>query len=258
MGSVVADSSRLAEISSRRSLLKKSAVAGGLAWTAPVVFTFAEPVAAATGSISGVAFWCFDSATTEGWTIDNDAGAGNGLWNLNDGRSVSPSYSLHYGKGVGGNYRTGGRNAGTITSPAVTLPTTGTINLEFDVWREVESYATGTWDEFVVTIVSGASSTVVYSQSGDGGTNGVFEHVVIDVSPWAGASIQIVMSFDTKDRHFNRFEGVWIDNVTVPVSTAGSGTSLPAMRRAGVPTGFFPDRPEPTQRELRRRDRAAR
>lgn len=252
------ESSRQSSLSSRRSLLKKSAVAGGLAWTAPVVLSFDEPVAAATGSISGVAFWCFDSATTEGWSIDNSAGAGRGLWQVDNGRSVSPSYSLHYGRGLGGDYHTGRhRNAGTATSPTVTLPSDGTIELEFDVWREVETYPSGTWDEFAVTIVSNGSSSTVYSRASDGGTNGVFEHVVIDLSAWAGASIEIVLSFDTKDRNFNRFEGVWVDNITVPVAPGGQGTSLPTVRTAGVPAGFFPERPEPSAGEIRRRDRAA-
>ena len=221
------------------------------------MFSFAEPVAAATGSISGIAFWCFDSATTEGWTIDNSAGAGRGLWQLDNGRSVSPSYSLHFGKGVGGNYRTGRRTAGTVTSPTITLAPEGTVELEFDVWREVETYPDGEWDEFAVTIASSGSSTVVYSRASDGGTNGVFEHVVIDVSAWAGQSVEIVLSFDSKDRNFNRYEGVWVDNITVPVAKGGRSTSLPNVRGASVPDGFFPDRPEPSEQQLRRRARQA-
>lgn len=233
-------------------------MAGGVAWTAPVVMTLTEPVAAATGSVSGFAFWCFDDGTTEGWTIDNTAGAGNGLWNVNNGRSVSPSYSMHYGTGTTGNYVTGGRNAGTVTSPTVTLPASGTMNLTFDVWREVETYPSGNWDRFTVSILAGATSTIIYSRARDGGTSGVFESPSIDVSAWAGQSIQIVLGFDTGDGNFNNFEGIYVDNIQIPVASGGSGTSLSANRSLGISRGYFPETPEPTQRELRRRAREAR
>ena len=242
----------------RRAVLKKSMVAGGIAWTVPVVMTLAEPVAAATGSVSGLAFWCFDDGTTEGWTIDNNVGAGNGLWNVDNSRSVSPSYSMHYGTGSGGDYDTGGRNAGTATSPTVTLPASGTMNLAFEVWREVETYPSGNWDRFTVSILAGATSTIVYSRARDGGTGGVFESPTIDVSAWAGQSIQIVLGFDTGDGAFNNFEGIYVDNIQIPVAAGGSGTSLSATRSLGISRGYFPETPEPNQRELRRRAREAR
>lgn len=240
--------------SSRRDLLKKGLVAGGIAWTAPVVTTLAQPLAAATGSSGGSYTYCFDDGTTEGWTIDNTAGVGNGLWNVANDRSVSASFSLHYGTGTGGNYVTGGRNSGSVTSPSFTVPATGPVLLEFDVWREVETYANGNWDEFSVSILP--AGTTLYSVARDGGTGGVFEHITIDLAGFAGDTVQLSFFFDTADANFNTFEGIYVDNVIVPGATGGFGLVAGggAARSLGG-AGWSPDRPEPTRQELRRRER---
>ena len=49
---------------SRRSLLTKAAVAGTVAWTAPVVSSMAQPVAAAVGSVCP-SLYDFDDGTTQ-------------------------------------------------------------------------------------------------------------------------------------------------------------------------------------------------
>lgn len=246
--------------SGRRRFLKRTAIATGAVWTTPVVIGALEPVAAATGSGGCPFTYCFDDGTTEGWTIDNSAGSGSGLWNVNDSRSVSPTFSLHYGTGIGGSYATGGTNSGTVTSPSFTVPATGG-DLTFDIWREIEQFDTGTWDEFSVTILP--SATVEYAVSADGGTSGVFEPIAIDLGAYAGQAIQVVFAFDTGDNNFNNFEGVYVDNVTVPCNTpppAGAGllagTTLNA--RSATQESFFPQRQALTNREQRQRDRATR
>ncbi|MEM9466585.1 MAG: hypothetical protein AAGA90_14525 [Actinomycetota bacterium] len=239
----------------RRDLLKKGAVTTGVIWSAPAILSF-DPVAAAAGSTLGAYTYCFDDGTTEGWTIDNTAGAGNGLWNVDNGRSVSPSFSLHYGNGVGGTFETGGRNAGTVTSPSVTIPAVGPVDLEFEVWREVEVFASGTWDEFSVSILP--TGDVLYARSRDGGTSGVFESVSIDLSAYAGDTVQIVLAFDTGDGAFNDFEGIYVDNITVPGASApvgglgvvgGFGAFSFTPLNAPQP-GWMPARPEPSAADV--------
>ena len=245
----------------RRRVIQQSLVAAGVAWTVPVVSTIFEPVAAAAGSTCPYTF-CFDSGTTEGWTIDNTAGNGNGLWQVNNGRSVSSAFSLHYGNGVGGNYNTGGTNAGTVTSAAIGVPTGGG-NLTFDVWRQVETYGSGTWDEFAVTAVpTTGAPAVLYAVSRDGGTGGVWVPISLSLNAYGGQNIQIVFSFDTKDAINNNFEGIWVDNVTVPCNSPPAGSlgllSARSLQRGAEPTGFFPETEEPSARDLRRRRRDAR
>lgn len=215
-----------------------------------------DPIAAATGSGGCPYTFCFDDGTTEGWTIDNNAGSGNGLWNVNNGRSTSPSFSLHYGTGVGGNFDTGGTNSGTVTSPPVSVPAAGG-DLSFNIWREVEVFGSGSWDSFSVSILP--AGTTIYSTGPDGGTGGVFEPVTLDLAAFAGTTIQIVFAFDTLDANFNDFEGIWVDDVTVPCTlppAAVGGGGFGAQR--SLNGGFFPETDEPTRREKRDRARATR
>lgn len=219
---------------SRRTLLRRAAVGGAVAWTAPVVTTFHHPVAAAAGSLSCPAVYCFDDGTTEGWTIDNTAGPGqDGLWNVDNSRSTSPSYSLHYGRGSSSDYDIGGRHSGTVTSPSITLPSSGTMDLELEVWREVEVSIHGE-DAFTVSILP--SGDLLYSVAADGGTGGVFESISLDLSAYAGDTVQIVFSFDTGDGQNNGFEGVYVDDVSIPCSTPPAAAGGPPAAR----TGFFP------------------
>ena len=240
---------------SRRAVLKKSAIFAGIAWTTPVISTLTQPVAAATGSGGGFYTYCFDDAgDPEGWTM-------TGLWNVTSDRSLSPSFSLHYGKGVGRNYRTGGgSNSGSATSPSFVVPTTGSRLLEFDVWREVENFASGTWDEFTVSILP--TGAVLYAVSRDGGTAGAWEHITINLAGYAGSTVQLVLGFDTKDGNYNNFEGIYVDNIVVPgaVPPGGSGLSASPLssRSLGSEPGWMPNRPAPTKNELRRRERAVR
>jgi len=239
--------------SSRRRFLQRGAAATGVAWTTPIVIGALEPVAAAVSSTCPVVY-CFDDGTTQGWTIDNTAGAGDGLWNINSSRSVSPPFSLHYGTGTGGDYVTGGRNAGTVTSPSFVVPATGGA-LTFEVWREIETFATGNWDEFSVSILP--SGTVEYAVSIDGGTMGLFEPIFIDLAAYAGMSIQVVFAFDTGDANFNNFEGIYVDDITIPCDTPPPPSNLTAnfigLSARSVAPSFFPERAEPTARELSQR-----
>ncbi|MDW3177202.1 MAG: hypothetical protein R8J94_07445 [Acidimicrobiia bacterium] len=250
MVSLSADSSE----PSRRALLKKGAAVAGVAWTAPVILTWTEPVAAAVGSGGGSYTYCFDAAgDPEGWTM-------NGLWNINSSRSVSPSFSLHYGTGTGGTYESTGTNSGTATSPAFVVPTSGSTIVEFDVWREVEVFGSGTWDELSLSVLPGGS--VLYAVSRDGGTGGLWEHITVDLAGFAGSTVQLVFAFDTGDANYNDFEGIYIDNIVVPGATPPGGGSLSASplstRSLGTGEVWMPDRPKPTASDLRRRDRATR
>lgn len=239
---------------SRRALVKKGAVAAGVAWTAPVILTWTEPVAAAVGSGGGAYVYCFDAAgDPEGWTM-------NGLWNTSSSRSLSPSFSLHYGTGIGGTYETGASNAGTATSPTFVVPATGSTIVEFDVWREVEVFASGSWDELSLSILP--AGTVLYAVARDGGTGGAWEHITVDLAGFAGSTVQLVFTFDTGDANFNDFEGIYIDNIVVPGAVPFGGGALSASplsnRSLGAGETWMPERPAPSTADLRRRERATR
>ena len=90
----------------------------------------------------------------------------------------------------------------------------------------------------------------------DGGTGGVFESISIDLAAYAGSTVQIVLAFDTGDGAFNNFEGIWVDNITVPGASAPLGAlggfaafSFSRSSATNEP-GWMPDRPQPSQAEL--------
>jgi len=243
----------------RRSVLKKSAVAAGVAWTAPVVMSLHEPVLAAVGSgYDGEFTFCWDNGTNEGWTIDNTAGPGaNGHWGLDSSNQVSGATSMHYGRGMASNYNSPNntRNSGTVTSPSFTVNTTGNQDVVFQIWREVETYGSGNWDQFSVSVAGGAT---LYSVARDGGTTG-WEQVTISLAAYSGQTIQLVLGFDTGDGNFNNFRGIFVDDFKVPSQTPpATGLGFGARARISTgPTGFFPEREKPTKKEQRRRDRDA-
>jgi len=233
----------------RRDFVTKGVAAAGIAWVAPVVLAD-KAAAAAVGSALTGCLYCFDDGTSEGWTLD-------GMWNISSDRSVSPSFSLHYGTGIGGNYDTpGSANSGSSVSPTFTVPTVGSTLLEFELWREVEVFASGTWDEFSVTVLP--DGTTIYAVSRDGGTGGVFEHITLDLAAWAGQDIQLSFAFDTGDDNFNDFEGIYVDDILVPgdCPTTSGSTSL-SLNRSAV-SSFVPPRREVPLRERLERDQLAR
>ncbi|NNE73397.1 MAG: hypothetical protein HKN26_07025 [Acidimicrobiales bacterium] len=218
----------------RRRLLRGGIAFGAATWVAPSVLRL-DTVAAATGS--GLCYSFEGDAAP--WTIDNKAGPdGKGLWQVDDSRSTDGSWSLHYGKGTGNTYRKGNQaTSGTVTSPDVTLPASGTMEMSFWIWREVENRGGGgNWDEFTVSV--GQTGDILYSRSNDGGTGGVFEYVVLDLSAYAGTTINLVFGFATYDKNFNDFEGIYIDDVQfTPTITTGL---IGARQFNRVQPGYFP------------------
>ena len=234
---------------SRRALMKKGAVAAGIAWTAPVIVTWSEPLAAAVGSGGGSYTYCFDDGTSEGWAL-------GGLWNMSNDRSVSGTFSLHYGRGSSSDYDIG-TNSGTAVSPAFVVPTTGSTDVTFEVWREVETFASGNWDELSLSVSPGGS--VLYAVSRDGGTGGLWESITVSLAGFAGSTIQLVFAFATGDNNFNNFEGIYIDNIVVPGALppgGGAALSATSLRSQSAPADYMPDRPAPTAAELRRREQS--
>ena len=169
-----------------------------------------EPVAAATGSCPGIAVHEFGSGL-EDWTIFNSSGGGGpGLWRHNSDPNRDGG-SLHYGRGVTGNYVTGGRNSGRVRSPNYRIPSTGLHSIRFTVFRDVENRPPGNHDLLQLTTQQGGPSEVLWAAGSDGGTGGVFErHTVTIPSHLNGKNVRFRFEFDTVDGLNNGGEGIYI------------------------------------------------
>ena len=150
----------------------------------------------------------------EGWTVANsDATVG---WIVDSTEAVSPPNALYYGDPMALSYDTGmSANDGTATSPMITL-SAGAPALTFFVWLDVENIQT--FDTLQLSVLP--AGTVVWTrndfpQGAMGSTGGAFFGQLVDLSAFAGTTIQLQFAFDTIDGIFNDFQGVYIDRVAI-------------------------------------------
>jgi uncharacterized repeat protein (TIGR01451 family) len=179
----------------------------------------------------------------QGFTIDNTFGSGNGLWHVSTGRGSdaghSPTHSLYYGQNEGpsggGNYDNGVANGGTVTSPPLTLPSSGPVILSFNYLMDVES--TTNFDQaFVEVSTNGGASYAVVAGKGFGLTNytgGLWVSNNVPLTQFAGQTILLRFHFDTIDGFNNDTEGWYLDDIAI------SGNISPPLTLSPANSGVF-------------------
>jgi hypothetical protein len=180
----------------------------------PIIFQAFDQPSSPLPARREVVFFDNMSMGVNGWTTSSSA-----LWHQSD---LRVSRAWYYGRESAGNYDTGARNFGTLTSPTITLPTIpagSALVLEFDHFMAAEPTST-LFDNGYVRIVDAATGQVtqvacVFNDTvgGRGGTG--FEREMINISQFAGRSVRLQFYFDTLDRFVNTGEGWYIDNVQV-------------------------------------------
>jgi PKD repeat protein/surface antigen len=162
-----------------------------------------------------------ESGTNE-WTA-------TGLWHQVDGYSPYPenhssSNSWWYGQDATGDYDTGAANSGSLTSRQIYIPESGHY-LRFWYWYETETQGSD-WDQRWVQIAvdGGAFNDVL--QLRDDPKRWWLQSPAIDLSGYAGHTIQIRFHFETLDSEYNGYRGWYIDDfeisTTPPPSCADS------------------------------------
>jgi len=154
----------------------------------------------------------FDDGTANGWNFSSDSE--NVFWSLSSSEVASIPLALYGGNPLAGNYDDG--NLGIIAkSPTIALPQ-DTILLQLKVWADLQD---SDCSKDVVQIYAtspqlGTSATLLpppICQS----TNGKFEDWEVDLSAFAGTTVNIGFSFATKGAQQNNGIGVFIDDVKV-------------------------------------------
>jgi subtilisin-like proprotein convertase family protein len=151
-------------------------------------------------------------------------GPDDGLWHRTTARGGdighSPNTSFYFGIGEGTFFggTTYNNATGTITSPPIDLAgVTGPILLKFTHLLEILDAA----DEASVRVIVGATTTEIADNVGISNlpdtTNGRFELVTLDLSAFAGQTIQLQFSFTTNGFTAinSTSEGWYIDDVTI-------------------------------------------
>ena len=153
----------------------------------------------------------FEGATP--WTM-------SGLWHATTSSTcASPGYAspvraLYYGRDATCTYNTGARTTGSATSPAIT-GITSTTSLRFKHYRKVEA-ASGSYDVASVAVVNGSTVTTIWSQSSAVASPAAWtDSGSISLAAYAGRTIQLRFTFDSKDSYANAFTGWFVDDVIV-------------------------------------------
>ncbi len=150
---------------------------------------------------------------TTAWTF-------TGLWHAATSSTcaspgyASPVHALYYGKDATCTYDTGVRTSGSATSPAITGLTSAST-LRFKHFRKVES-ATGSYDVASVAVIVGGTATTIWSQGSSTASQAAWtDSGAISLGAYAGKSIELRFSFDSKDSYANAYIGWLVDDVVV-------------------------------------------
>ncbi len=148
-----------------------------------------------------------------------------GLWHQIDENSPYPashsgSHSWWYGQDGTGDYDTGTANSGDLTSPPIYIPT---YDYYLRFWYRYETEMEGpNWDQrrLQISVDGGPFSDVL--QLYDDPMNWWLQSPAINLSGYAGYTIQVRFRFDTLDGAYNAYQGWHIDDFDI------SGTPPPS------------------------------
>ena len=191
---------------------------------------------------------------------DAESGGGGweatGLWHISPRRSADGGYSWWYGQDATGDYDTGGRTFGSLTSPAIDLTASTGAIVEWDQYLDGEgfgaaislgggggAYLNADSGRLMISTDDGVSWRTL-SHLAHNTSTAAFERHKVNLTAYAGQAIHLRFDFDTFDADSNDHEGWFIDNIRVsrlttvepPVTTlaewsfdepgAGSGVTI--------------------------------
>ena len=144
------------------------------------------------------------------WTVQ---GGPECTWQVVSGaQSMSPPASLWYGKLATKNYDCG-YSTGSATSASIQLPDHAGLELEFDVWLDVEKSAT--YDKVSVEVAADGWDPVVRWDKGSEVPMQTWVHLRSPLDAFQGKTIAVIVRFDTADSALNGTEGVYFDNIRI-------------------------------------------
>ena len=146
-------------------------------------------------------------------------------WQTTNLTASDGSFSAWFGDAITSTYDTGEPVKGGIVSTFIDLPTNfsdgGKLALEFDVKLDTE------WDGLfylnplgidrlsIELLGVGAPKEIWSSDEIGGTTNGAWLSQSVDLTQWAGKTIQLRIQFDSVDGNGNAYMGPMLDNLYV-------------------------------------------
>jgi len=134
---------------------------------------------------------------------------------VNQVRYVSPTHALYYGNPATGQYGEDLLSHGFVHASGLVLPPATRNTLSFSVWFDTED--SDDYDVLSVSVTEGAKEWVVW-QKPDAVELQVWLPVTVDLSAFAGHTVDLHVLFDTVDETINDTEGVYLDDLKVQSS----------------------------------------
>ncbi len=229
----------------RRSVLRRLTGTAAAAWAAPSVLSISRASAATSSGCSNIT--AFDDGTLQGWSV---TGSGAASWQVTTLQSMTGKHAVWFGNAttrdslhptINAASYSGGRSSGTLTSATTTVASTDVIS--FDIRLAIESAPS--YDVLRLFIVQGRRRRELWNKTMGGfpvlphpenpqaqwdllSTQGAWFTQSATVGTPAGIDlakpVQFEFDFQTVDQYYNRTEGVFLDNITLPCSPANLAT----------------------------------
>ena len=160
-----------------------------------------------------------------------------GHWHVSTRRAAAGAHSWWFGDEAAGNYNTGVRVFGTLTSPLADLTGVSGALVEWDQFLDGEGFGSGISlgsvsgaylnadsGRLMISADNGASWRTISHLAHD---TADFEHHQVNLTRYAGQTIRLRFDFDTFDASSNAHEGWFLDNIRVSQLGAAGGPPPP-------------------------------
>ncbi|WP_431728371.1 M14 family zinc carboxypeptidase [Verrucosispora sp. TAA-831] len=183
------------------------------------------------GGSSGTTVWSDTFETATGWTINPNGTdtATSGQWERGAAQATNSSGAKQLTPFAGSNDLVTGRLAGSAAgdydvdggvtsarSPAVTLPSSGTLTLSL-AWYLAHGSNSSSADYLRVSVVHNGGTTALLTQAGAAtNRNGAWTQANLNLTPYAGQSVRILV--EAADASTASLVEAAVDNVTITAS----------------------------------------
>jgi len=131
---------------------------------------------------------------------------------VNQQRYVSPTHALYYGDPSTMTFGEGVLSSGHLRLKGLVLPLGTRVTLTFQAWFDTED--SDAYDVLAVSVTAGNATVDVWLKP-DSVTLSTWLPVTVDLSAFAGATVDVAFLFDTVDDTINDTEGLYLDDVKV-------------------------------------------
>jgi len=175
----------------------------------------------------------FGSASTH-WSDDMESGqnwTATGLWHMTEQKSHSTTHSQWYGQEGTGNYATGGRSSGYLTSPVIDVSGTDSVTISFWHWRSVFHYDLPGFAQdqtYAQYSLDGGGWTQFWFEDSEDPSQYAWQQVLQDVTTTGVSSMQVRFGFDTVySDYLDDYPGWFIDDFAAYSSSPDADPPTP-------------------------------